>query len=60
MTYKNSTLTGSLPIPAARPTFRERINRFPWWFAALIVIAVATFITISTQENFREPGHPVY
>ncbi len=33
---------------------RDRLRHFPWWLAGIGLIALWTFITISTNENFRE------
>ncbi|MBN2048003.1 MAG: amino acid ABC transporter permease [Anaerolineaceae bacterium] len=60
MAYKIETqkITSQIelePLSGSRLTLRG-INwrEFPWWFAALIIIAVATFILVATQPNFNE------
>ena len=35
-------------------SLRDRLRHFPWWLAGIGLIAVWTFITITTSENFRE------
>lgn len=35
-------------------TLSEKLQKFPWWFPALIIIAIWTFTMIFTTQNFRE------
>jgi polar amino acid transport system permease protein len=37
-----------------KPTIKQRLREFPWWFVALVVIILWTFYTIATQENYTE------
>ena len=41
-----SVFTSELPLS-------ERLRKFPWWFPALILIAVIGYILILTNEEFR-------
>ena len=41
-----------IDIPA--PTGAQRLATFPWWFAALVLIALTTGYFIATRENFTE------
>ena len=50
--------TLDIPVPrreatASGMTRRDRLRNFPWWLAGIGLIAVITFITISTRENYR-------
>ena len=51
-----SKLSDSIDSPFLEPagTLDERLHNFPWWFPALIVIAIWSFYTIFTTQNFRE------
>jgi polar amino acid transport system permease protein len=50
----------SLPIAVVpvsdsfRDRIRKRLVNTPWWLVAIFLIAVSTFITISTQTNYRD------
>jgi len=37
-----------------REPLRSRIQRFPWWFVAIIIIAAGTSYVILTQSDFNE------
>ncbi len=43
-----------LPPPAEDDQVRAFLSRLPWWFIALILIALAAAYTIITKENYRE------
>lgn len=38
----------------ARVSLKEKMRTFPWWLTGIGLIAVATFITISTRESYRD------
>lgn len=42
------------PVGLGKPTIKERLNLFPWWFVALIIILIATFIAIATLPSYTE------
>ncbi len=42
------------PVGLGKPTIRERLSHFPWWFVALILILMATFTAIATQPSYTE------
>ena len=37
-----------------RETFRTRMEKFPWWFIAILIIAVGTAYVIFTQSDFNQ------
>jgi hypothetical protein len=43
-----------LEIEEDKLTFGRRVNEFPWWFLAMILIAVWAFFIIFTNENYNE------
>jgi len=49
----SGSLIGS-PLYDPQGTLQERLQRFPWWFPALILIAIWTFYNIFTTQNYRE------
>lgn len=34
-------------------SFQDRLRSFPWWFLAIIFIAIGTFFIISSRENYN-------
>jgi polar amino acid transport system permease protein len=49
-----------MPVPPPEPlvprkeTLQDRLQDFPWWFVALILIAIYAAYIIITRENFRD------
>ncbi|MBM3146252.1 MAG: amino acid ABC transporter permease [Chloroflexi bacterium] len=43
-----------LEIEEREISFSTRLNEFPWWFVAMISIAIWVFYIILTRENFNE------
>jgi polar amino acid transport system permease protein len=41
-------------ITARQATLKERLAVFPWWFVAIIFIAIVTAYFILTRDNFRQ------
>lgn len=41
-------------IPFRQDPISQRLARFPWWFVALILIAIWAAFVISTRDNFNE------
>lgn len=52
----SNKLSDSIDSPFLEPagSLEERLHNFPWWFPALILIAIWSFYTIFTTENYRE------
>jgi len=42
------------PIGLGKPTFKERLAQFPWWFVALILILIVTYILIAINPSYSE------
>lgn len=42
------------PVGLGKLSIKEKLSQFPWWFAALIVIMVTTFITIAIKPSYTE------
>ncbi len=42
------------PVGLGKLSIKEKLSQFPWWFAALIVIMVTTFITITIKPSYTE------
>ncbi|MDO9086098.1 MAG: amino acid ABC transporter permease [Anaerolineaceae bacterium] len=52
---QNSTIEmNPTPVNLGKPGLKERLLQFPWWFVALILIAIATIYAIITQQNYSE------
>ncbi len=46
--------SGPIEIKDNGLTFSKRLNEFPWWFVAMILIAVWAFFIIFTNQNYNE------
>jgi polar amino acid transport system permease protein len=42
------------PIGLGKPTLKERLAQFPWWFVALILILIVTYILIAINPSYSE------
>ena len=42
------------PIGLGKPTLKERLDQFPWWFVALILILILTYILITINPSYSE------
>ena len=42
------------PPDLGKPSLKERLNQFPWWFVALVLILLATYIAIATVPSYYE------
>ena len=42
------------PIGLGKPTLKERLAQFPWWFVALILILILTYILITINPSYSE------
>ncbi|HLV43689.1 MAG TPA: amino acid ABC transporter permease [Aggregatilineales bacterium] len=47
-------LSSTTQLPFRRDPLADRLSRFPWWFVALILIAVWAAYLIFTRANFRD------
>jgi polar amino acid transport system permease protein len=43
-----------LPIELRKDSMTKRLSRFPWWFLAMILIALLTSYFIISRENYNE------
>lgn len=44
----------SLPVELRKDPMAKRLSRFPWWFLAIILIALWTAYAIYSRENYSE------
>ena len=44
----------SLPVKLRKDPMAKRLSRFPWWFLAIILIALWTAYAIYSRENYSE------
>lgn len=51
---KISEVSDAVPMKFKDRTDRERLENFPWWFVALIMICVAAYALIATNVSYRE------
>jgi polar amino acid transport system permease protein len=49
-----SLTTEGLPIELRKDPMTKRLSRFPWWFLAMILIALLTSYFIISRENYNE------
>jgi polar amino acid transport system permease protein len=49
-----SSLSDEVPIDLSKPDIKTRLKNFPWWFAAMIIIAVAAYVAIATTPSYHE------
>jgi len=54
MACDDTTLPQGVSPPIGRDSLRVRMERFPWWFVAILLIAVFTVYIVITQSNFTE------
>ncbi|HPV07814.1 MAG TPA: amino acid ABC transporter permease [Aggregatilineales bacterium] len=47
-------LESTTEIPLRRDALADRLNRFPWWFVALVVIMITAYVIIFTNPNFTQ------
>lgn len=43
-----------VPISLDQKTLKEKLINFPWWFVALMLILIASYIVIATNPNYKE------
>ena len=43
-----------VPIDYSKPSLKTKLENFPWWFAALIFIAVSMYIAIAVTPSYKE------
>lgn len=41
-------------VPMRRDPLMDRLNRFPWWFVALVLIMIAAYVLIFTDPDFTQ------
>ena len=51
---KNSEVSEAVPMKFKDRTDRERLENFPWWFVALILICITAYTIIATNVSYRE------
>jgi polar amino acid transport system permease protein len=54
MNQSTSIEMNPTPADLGKPTIKERLSQFPWWFVALILILIGTFSAIATQPSYTE------
>ena len=54
MNQSTSIEMNPTPVDLGKPTIKERLSQFPWWFVALILILIGTFTAIATQPSYTE------
>lgn len=54
MNQSTSIEMNPTPADLGKPTIKERLSQFPWWFVALILILIGTFTAIATQPSYTE------
>ncbi len=54
MNQSTSIELNPTPVGLGKPTIKERLNQFPWWFVALLAVLIATFSAIATQATYTE------
>ncbi len=53
MAAEETTVPQGLPVVKPDP-LRVRLERFPWWFIAILIIAAATLFVIATNPNYQQ------
>jgi polar amino acid transport system permease protein len=51
---KTSEVSESVPLKFKERSDRERLENFPWWFVALILICIVAYAIIATNISYRE------
>jgi polar amino acid transport system permease protein len=54
MNQSTSIEMNPTPIGLGKPTLKERLAQFPWWFVALILILIVTYILIAINPSYSE------
>ncbi len=54
MNQSTSIEMNPTPVGLGKPTIKERLTQFPWWFVTLILILITTFTAITTQPSYTE------
>jgi len=54
MNQSTSIEMNPTPIGLGKPTLKERLSQFPWWFVALILILIVTYIIIAINPSYSE------
>jgi polar amino acid transport system permease protein len=54
MNQSTSIEINPTPIGLGKPTLKERLSQFPWWFVALILILIVTFVLIAINPSYSE------
>ena len=54
MNQSTSIEMNPTPIGLGKPTLKERLAQFPWWFVALILILIVTYTLIAINPSYSE------
>ena len=54
MNQSTSIEMNPTPIGLGKPTLKERLAQFPWWFVALILILIVTYLLIAINPSYSE------
>jgi polar amino acid transport system permease protein len=54
MNQSTSIEMNPTPIGLGKPTLKERLAQFPWWFVALILILIVTYVLIAINPSYSE------
>jgi polar amino acid transport system permease protein len=54
MAVEERTIPQGPVLKISRDSLRVRMERFPWWFVAIILIAILTVVVIFTQSSYYE------
>jgi polar amino acid transport system permease protein len=54
MNQSSSIEINPTPIGLGKPTLKERLTQFPWWFVALILILIVTYTLIAINPSYSE------
>lgn len=54
MNQSTSIEINPTPADLGKPSVKERLSQFPWWFVALIDILIITLIAIATDPSYSQ------
>jgi len=50
----SNALSDEVPIDYSKRSLKSKLQNFPWWFAALIAIAISMYVAIAITPSYRE------